>query len=95
VGTVTFTATFSDSTTETLSIGSALGTQGVNSFFEFDAPTGDSIDSLTYASTTGRINPLDDLSFTTASAVPEPTTVALAGIGLGLLLVSQVRRKRV
>jgi hypothetical protein len=93
VGTVTFTATFSDATTQTLSIGSALGTQGVNSFFEFNAPTGDSIESLTYASTTGRINPLDDLSFTTTSDVPEPTTIALAGIGLGLLLVSKARRR--
>lgn len=94
VGTVTWTATYSDATTSSLTIGSALGVQGTDSFFEFNAPAGQSIVSVAYSSTTSRVNPFDDFSFTTVNPVPEPGVMAISILGgCGLLFMRHLRRK--
>jgi PEP-CTERM motif len=52
-----------------------------DAFVHFNS-AGVGIRSIAYSSTLGRINPMDDFSFVTATAVPEPSTIAMLGVAL-------------
>lgn len=91
---VSATATFSDSTTATLgpvafTSDSTAATQ--DTFYGFSAPTGESISSITITNSgsADTRRGIDDFGFITA--IPEPASLALLGLGgLGLL----ARRRR-
>jgi hypothetical protein len=87
LGNVTITATFSGGGTAVASSTSAQNSGDTNPhvFYHFAAPTGESISSFRYQSTTFRVSPFDDFSFI-VTPIPEPAALStLAAIG-GLIL---------
>ena len=94
---VTLTYTFSDNSTETLT-STVTNTKGNDVFFGLQAPAGLSIKSMTYTpandllatGTTGS----DDLGLITGvvSAIPEPASLGLFGLGSGATLLRRRRK---
>jgi PEP-CTERM motif len=80
---------FSDNTSYTETLRAALGSEG-NCFFGAVAPAGTTISYFTLKALNGNTIYLDDLAFSTITPTPEPSTLGLAALGLGLIL----RRRR-
>jgi hypothetical protein len=78
--TVTWTATFSDSTTQTESITIPLQSSG-GSFYYFTAPAGKSISTLAYAASNTTLDPFDDMGFVLAPTVSGTTYTLSAAAG--------------
>lgn len=94
--TFTATATYSDLSTQVLSHTFTATSNADNTFYLFEAPTGKTLNSISFAETDNsggsnyRIQFIDDMAFTTT--VPEPGTLAL--LAFGSLAVMKFRRKR-
>ncbi len=91
VGNLSIAATLDDSSTITGLSPDPLNGSTEDTLFHFDAPAGRFITGFSYASSTGRGNPIDDFSFVT-TVVPEPASLALLAAG-GLLLGGRRRAR--
>jgi len=90
----TQTLEYSDGSTVTLNMPAGDLSSGGMVFFGF-IDSGATINSITYNTVSGDFVGIDDMRFgTAASAVPEPTTLALMSLGL-YGLISFNRRRRV
>lgn len=86
------TLTYVDNTTVTLDMGDAVLSDGGTRFFGF-TDVGAQILSVTYNSLFDFVS-VDDIRFGSASAVPEPSILALLGVGLAAFGFARRRRSR-
>lgn len=93
-GNVTITAHFSDNSTANASRTIAENKGAGDTFYDFIAPGGLTITSLTISGPSGGVPDMDDFAFITNAPVPEPSTLSIFATGLvtmGILFGKRTR----